>query len=326
MRLLLFASPALLALWALSCLYTVDQAEFAYVTQFGRPVLTRDGALDAGLHLKFPWPVQTVQRVDRRLQAFDLPPVESLTRDAARRTIDKTLTVSAFVCWRIPDAAAVDRFVRTLGTPEAAQRVLGQRVAGRVGAVVSDMPLDDLISVADAGAIDERVARVRRRVLGGSGAESLAAAVLEAYGVELVDVRLRRFNYPEQVRGSIAERIKSERAKKVAEYESQGRREASRIVSEAERDAAKLISAARADAERVRATADAEADRVRNDAHARDPEFYAFLQKLKSYRAMLAESRDVLLLSTRNEMFDVLFGVKKRADAAGTKPPAGPTP
>ena len=115
-----------------------------------------DGAADAGLHLKWPWPIESVQRLERRLQVFDLPPTESLTRDPQKRTVDKTLAVDAFVCWRIPDAGSVDRFIRTAGSPEQAKRLLTTRITGRLAAVVSNMPLDELVQVDDAAAAFDR--------------------------------------------------------------------------------------------------------------------------------------------------------------------------
>src|SRR5207237_2257437 len=123
----------------------VDQAEYAYLTQFGRPVAVLDGESDAGLRLKWPWPVQSVQRLDRRVQLFDLPAVELPTHDPQGRTIDRTLTVEAFVVWRIAGADGADRFLRTVGTPEQARAALGQRVGARLGAVVSALPLDELV-------------------------------------------------------------------------------------------------------------------------------------------------------------------------------------
>src|SRR3954452_16468712 len=108
MRYLLFVLLAGLLVWA--SLFTVDRTEFVYLTQFGRHVATCDGANDAqaGLHLKWPWPFQSVQRLDHRLQYFDLPGAELLTRDPRHNTIDKTLTLDAYVCWRISGANAVD--------------------------------------------------------------------------------------------------------------------------------------------------------------------------------------------------------------------------
>ena len=321
-RVWLIVGVVALLVWAQSTLYTVDQSEFGYVTRFGDPTVTHDGNDDAGLHVKLPWPVDSVQRVDRRLQVFDLPPTEALTRDRQGRTVDKTIAVDAFVCWRVPDAAAADRFIRTVGSAEQARRLLTPRLTGRLAAVISNLPLEDVIQVADAGAVDARSERLRRQVLGlekagddDPNAEPLPAAVLRDYGIELVEVRLRRFTFPEAVRAGIAERIRSERQRKVADYQSEGNREYTRIVSEAKRDAAKTVAEAKAKRQRIEGEADAEADAVRNEAHSKDREFYAFLQKLAAYRAMLAETRDVLLLSAKNELFDLLL----KPPAAGMK-------
>jgi modulator of FtsH protease HflC len=303
-----------LLLWLQSGLYTVDQAEFGYVTRFGDPMVIHDGKDTAGLHTKLPWPIDSVQRIDRRLQVFDLPPTEALTRDRQGRTVDKTIAVDAFVCWRVPDAAAADRFIRTVGTPEQARRLLTPRLTGRLAAVISNLPLEDVIQVADPGAVDARSERLRRQVLGlekagddDPNAEPLPVAVLRDYGIELVEVRLRRFTFPEAVRAGIAERIRSERQRKVADYQSEGNREYTRIVSEAKRDAAKTVAEAKAKRQRIEGEADADADAIRNEAHSKDREFYAFLQKLAAYKAMLAETRDVLLLSAKNELFDMLL-------------------
>ena len=315
-RFLLFvALPLTLLLWGRTAFYAVDQAEFAYVTRFGEPVATHDGATDAGLHVKAPWPADAVLRIDRRLQAFDLPAVESLTRDPANRTVDKTLAVDAFVTWRVPDAAAADKFVRTVGTPEQAKRVLVPRISGRLAAVISNLSLDELIAVADEAGIDARAEKLRRQLLGeDGGSESLRAKVLEEYGIEIVDLRLRRFTYPEAVRSSIAERIRSERARKVADYESEGRKRAADILSAAEKEARTIEADARARKQVIEGQADVEADRVRNDAHARDREFYTFLQKLKAYQLLLSDTRDVLLLSTRHPLFDLLLNPPKAAE------------
>ena len=102
-------------------MFRVDSAEFAYVTRFGQPVGVIDGGSDAGLHLKLPWPIETVRSIDRRAQLLEVPPVESLTRDAKNSTVDKTIIFEAFLTWRVPDAEAADRFVRAVGTPDQAR-------------------------------------------------------------------------------------------------------------------------------------------------------------------------------------------------------------
>ena len=299
--------PIAIVLWLRSALYSVDYSEFAYVTRFGEPVLTQDGRTDAGLHLKWPWPVDAVLRIDGRMQAFDLPAVESLTRDATTKTVDKTLAVDAFMTWRIPDAAAADRFIRTVGTAEQAKRILGPRINGRLAAIISTMPLEDLIAVADEAKIDERTERLRVQLL------SDRDRVRTDYGIEIVDLRVRRFSYPEAVRASIAERIRSERARKVADYESEGRKMAADIASAAEKDARNIEAQARAKKQVIEGQADVDADRIRNEAHAKDPEFYTFLQKLKAYQTMLSETRDVLLLSSQHPLFDLLLSPPSKA-------------
>ena len=317
-RIWLIIGALFLLIWAQSALYTVDQSEFGYVTRFGDPTITRDGKEDAGLHVKLPWPIDSVQRVDRRLQTFDLPPTETLTRDRQGRTVDKTIAVDAFICWRVPNAAATDRFIRTVGSAEQARRLLTPRITGRLAAVISNLPMEDLIKVADAPAVDARAERLHRQILGlervgqdGPNPEDLRAVVLKEYGIELVEVRLRRLTFPEAVRASIAERIRSERQRKVTEYQSEGNKQYTKIVSEAKRDAAKTIAEAKAKRQRIEGEADAEADAIRNEAHSKDRDFYAFLQKLAAYKLMLAETRDVLLLSSKNELFDMLLNPPK---------------
>jgi modulator of FtsH protease HflC len=303
--------PIVLILWLRTAFYAVDVAEYAYVTRFGEPIATRDGGVDAGLHFKLPWPIDAVRRIDRRLQAFDLPAVESLTRDLASKTVDKTIAVDAFVAWRIPDAAAVDRFVRTVGSPEAARRILTPRVNGKLAAIIGTLPLDVLVAVADVAAIDERSRNLRAKLL----EDDLLAKVREEYGIEIVDLRLRRFGFPEAVRASIGDRIRSERARKVADYESEGRQRAADIASAAEKEARTIEAEARAKKQSIEGQADVDADRIRNEAHALDPKFYEFLQKLKTYQTLLNETRDVLLLSSKHPLFDLLLappGVEKK--------------
>jgi modulator of FtsH protease HflC len=315
-----------------SALFTVDRTEFVYLTQFGRHVATFDGANDeqAGLHFKWPWPVQSVQRLDRRLQHFDLAGAELLTRDPRRNTIDKTLTIDAYVCWRIADADGVDRFIRRVGTAEGAQAILGQRVGSELGAAVGQMELDDLIAVGP-GKVDRQRERLRERLLEGSdaGGRSLREVAREDYGIEVVDLRLRRLNHPAAVQQAIFERIRSEREKKAADYISEGQRLAEDIRSASDRRVSEMRAQAEAEAIRLRGLADAEADKIRNEAQSKDPQFYAFLKKLEEYQRMLGDNKSVLLLSTHRELFDVLFNPPSPGGVAPAKspppaPPGGP--
>jgi membrane protease subunit HflC len=303
-----------LALFALLLLrlsvYTVDAAEYAYVTLLGKPVATYDGSdgkNGAGLHVGWPWPVQSVQRLDRRLQHFDLPTTEILTHDPEGKTIDKTLSIEAYVCWRIADADAVDLFIKSLGTPERAQSILGPRVNSLLGAAITQMAMDDLVSI-DAGKqagttkVDEKMKGLRDQLKG-----SLQGPLRKDYGIDLVDIRLRRFSHPGEVRESIFRRIRSERMKKVTEYQSEGERLAKNIESSTDEKVRKLIAEARYEEEKLKGQADTEAMVIRNQAHQRDPEFYAFLKQMEKLQSILGDNKTVLLLSTHRPLFDLLF-------------------
>src|SRR5262249_38269178 len=154
---------------------------------------------------------------DHRLQVFDLAGAELLTHDPKSQTIDKTLTISAYVCWRIADTEGVDRFIRTVGAADRAEVILGQRINSRLGGEVGNMKLDDLISVAPGKEVEERMEKLNRRLLerdnpdegNPGGGPSLKEKIRRNYGIDIVDIRLRRFNYPAQVREAIFDRIRS---------------------------------------------------------------------------------------------------------------------
>ncbi len=298
-----------LLVWLQSSLYTVDQTEFAAVNRLGEPTVTHDGGSQAGLHLKAPWPVDSIRRIDRRMQVFDLPPIEAMTRDRETKKVDKTVTVDAFVCWRIPDSACADKFLRKVGTVEQAQKLLGPRLTGRLSAVISSLPFEELVKVRKPEEAEEQMLSLKNKILEPNTANDspIPDALLEEYGIELVEMRIRRIGFPEAVRSSIAERIRTERREKVAIYQAEASREYRRIVTDAERQAAETLADAKAEKTRIEGQADAEADALRNLAHAQDPEFYAFLQKLSAYKSMLSDTKDTLLISGNHELFDLLL-------------------
>jgi modulator of FtsH protease HflC len=307
------------------CVFTVDRTEYVYRTQFGRHVATYDGAGgDAGLHVKWPWPVESVQRLDRRLQLFDLPGAELMTRDRNRNTIDKTITLDAYVCWRIPDAEHVDQFVRKVGTPEGAQAIISQQLNSELGAAVGKMELDDLISVEPGKdgtdghrlRVDEKRDELRQKLL-----KEMTGS---DYGIEIVDIRLRRLNHPPAVREAIFDRIRSEREKKVADYQSQGDFEAAQIKSKSDYEVARMKTEAEAESIKLRSQADAAADRIRSDAQMKDPQFYSFLKSLEELQRILGDNKSVLYLSTHRELFDTLF--HPPTPGGPPRPPAEPAP
>jgi membrane protease subunit HflC len=308
--------------------YTVDAAEYVYVTVLGQHRVTYDGAnQDGGAGLKFgwPWPIEQVRRLDRRLQQFDLDPTEQLTHDADSNTVDKNLLIDAYVCWKIADKKPldnlqddpVDLFVRRIGTANRARDILAPEITGRLGAAIGQKRMDDFIntSIIDKATgqtkVDATVASLREELLA-----SLKARFLEKYGIELVDIRLRRFNHPGSVRDSIFQRIKSERSKEATKYESEGKLKASNILSQAEESVRKDLAQARREEEIIKADTDTAAMKLRNQAYSQDPEFYEFLKKMEKLQAIVGSQETRLLLSTHRPMFESLFNApRKKGDA-----------
>ena len=308
-------------------LYTVDAAEYVYVTVLGQPTATYAGAAaddGAGLRVGWPWPIQQAQRLDRRLQLFDLPEVEQLTNDPQGKTIDKILTIKAYVCWKISDADAVDRFVKGIGSTDRARAFLAPRINSQLGAAIGQRSMDDLVNTADDPKTGKKLVEITAETLRKELLDKLQGPLRAEYGIDLVDIRLSRFNHPFNVRDSIFNRIRSERSQQVAKYQSEGERQASNILSAAEQEVREKIAQAKSEEAKTRADADTESARIRNQAQSQDPEFYAFLKKMEILQSVLGDQKTMLLLSTHRPMFESLFTPPRpKADLPSSKDKKG---
>lgn len=284
----------------------VDAAEYVYITQFGKPVATYDGQAHAGLHFKLPWPLQSIARFDRRLQAFDVPTQEYLIRDRDEAGQDKPLplTFDLFIAWRIgsvksvDDAAAVDRFVRSFGSIDRAQQYLRTQVVSRLKVELGDILLHDLINT-EAGKlkISHMMERVRTApAKPGQDQPSLQQLAGEV-GIELVDVQLRRFNHPLLVRDDIYNKIREERRREAETYRNQGFESAARIRAEGDLQARRIKADADAARTRKEGQAEAEAVRLLNEAALANPELYGIVRLLKGTQKMFADDKTQLILS-----------------------------
>ncbi len=291
-------------------LYTVDAAEYVYVTVLGQPVATYDGAAaenGAGLKIGWPWPIQQAQRLDRRLQIFDLPEIEQLTNDPDGKTVDKMLLLKAYVCWKIADGDGVDRFIKGIGSADRAKAFLAPRINSQLGAAFGQLRMDDLINVADDPNTGKKLVDVTTEQLRQHLLETLREPMRKEYGIDLVDIRLSRFNHPINVRASIFERIKSERSKKVAEYQSDGELQSKNILSKADQEVREKLAQARTEEEAIKADADTEASKIRNQAYSQDREFYQFLKTMEKLQSIVGGENTRLLLSTHRPLFELLF-------------------
>jgi membrane protease subunit HflC len=308
--------------------FTVGPTEFVYLTQFGQHMATYDGAdadHDAGLHTCWPWPVQAVQRLDRRLQYFDLPATELPTRDARSQAagkdvenrIDKMLIVEAYVCWRISGKDNVDVFIRKLGTPEAVQDIVGKRISDHLGGVISQLNTRDLINI-DADLVESNMNKLWRETL-----EALQNPMREKYGIDLVDVRLRRFYHSPNVTRNIYETIRAKRKAKAEEYYAKGRYDAAKIEKDADVAAQKIEDLANKVADQRKEDALTDALDIRNQAHKKDKELHEFLQSMKTLKEALKKNKTLLLLSANRSIFQMLLEPPQASPAVGAPPGNG---
>lgn len=288
----------LAALLTFASVYTLDEAEQAIIVQFGAPV--GDPITQPGLHFKLPF-VQEVRRFDRRLLSWDGDPNQIPTRGEQFISVDTTAR------WRIADPLKFLQSVRDeFGAQSRLNDILDSVVRDHIAATELveivrskdwEVSVEDLERAAAVGESDEEILRQEVE----AGREEMIRSILETaqkqmpqYGIELVDIRLKRVDYVEAVQERVFERMIAERQRMAEQFRSEGRGRAAEIEGETERLLAEIKSEAERDAEIIRGRADAEATRVYNEAFGSDPEFYAFFRTLESYSDSL--NKDVTLI------------------------------
>ena len=269
-------------------IFFVDESEYVYVTQFGQPVRF---CRDPGLEIK--WPYQSLRRFDRRLQVFEPPAREMLTEDK------ENLNFAWYVCWRLPGTEDVSRanattieqrvrqFLEAVGSNEVAENRLEERVQAALAAEIGRTRLTQLISLQEGGV---QLPKIAERVT-----QSLRPTVVEQFGIEIVDIRLKRFTYPEAVKAAVFAEIRSERERVAVQYRAQGASEKAKIQSLADLQRDLLLAQAKREALTIRGTGEAKAIEIFNQAHSQDPKFYELLKTLETYRSMLDDQTTVVL-------------------------------
>ena len=293
----------------ISAAYTLDETEQAIILQFGRPV--GETVREPGLHFKMPF-IQEVRRFDKRLLAWDGDPNQIPTKGREFISVDTTAR------WKIVDALTFYESVRDEnGAQSRLDDIIDSVVRDKVSSTdlveivrshdweVSETDIERMENVAPAEGKEvlTREIRMGRQKLTRSILEEASTGMPQKYGIELMDVRIKRLNYIPEVRQQVFARMTSERQRIAEEFRSEGEGEGSRIRGETSRELAEIRSEAKRKAEIVRGEADAEATRIYNAAYSSDPEFYAFSRTLESYGKSLSEET-VLVLGMDSEYFD----------------------
>lgn len=261
--------------------FVVRETERAVMLQFGDVVRTD---IPSGLHFKIPY-VNSVRKFDARILTVDATPQRYLTLE------QKALLVDSYAMWRITD---VERFyTATSGDESRANALLAQRVNDGLRNKFGERDLQEVVSGQRDALMNELTTE-------------LNTYVADEYGIEVIDVRVKRIDLPDDVRSSVYERMTSERQREAQQLRSRGNELAIGIEADADRQEAVLLVEAYRDSERIRGEGDAQAAAIYSAAYTQDPEFYSFTRSLNSYRDTFSSKSDVMLLDPESDYFKYL--------------------
>jgi len=267
------------------CVFTVGGGEFAVVTQFGRPVRVES---TPGLKVKLPAPFQTVARFDRRLFALVPTPREFLTLGK------KNVIASGFILWRVYDPK---KFMQTVFDRVGAESRLGDILFAELGAALGGAPFPAFVSTAPgeyrAEAILADVTRQYREI------------AWRDYGIDVVDVRLRRLDFPEQNRASVFARMKSERIRISMQYRSEGEEEGLKIRAAGERAKSGILGEAYKLSQQIRGEGEARAAKIYAESLTQAPNFYRFVRSIDAMKKTV-DKETTMVLPVDSELFQLL--------------------
>jgi len=277
----LVGSLFLALLLVANSLFVVKETERAVMLQFGELV---NADIEPGLHVKIPW-VNTVRKFDARIQTEDSTSERFLTLE------QKALEVDSYAKWRIVDVGQF--YVSTRGNVATAGALLAERINDGLRDQIGARTLIEVVS----GERDQLMIALT---------EELNETTASDIGIEVIDVRVKRIDLPDDVRSSVYERMITERNREAQELRSRGEELAIGIRADADRQAVIFEAEAYRDAERIRGEGDAEATGIYASAYNRDTEFFAFLRSLNAYRETFSSKNDVLLLDPDSDYFKYL--------------------
>jgi len=258
-------------------LYTIDPTEQVLVLQFGAPVAV---VTDPGLHAKLPWPWQTVSYIDKRLLKIEAPAEEVITQDKKRIVVD------AFARWRIVDPL---RFYETLIDQNGAQSRLLPILSSDLRRVLGSQTFITMLSSARADLMHD----IRDDMNQESG----------RFGINVVDVRIRHADLPQQNSEAIYRRMQQERKREANEFRAEGEEISQRIKSRADREVTVLTAEANRESQILRGEGEAEKTRILADAYGQDADFFAFYRSMRAYQDALPGTNTTVVLSPQSEFF-----------------------
>ncbi len=310
MKQLIALSVIILAVFIfLTCTFAVDETEQVVITQFGRSV--GEPKVEPGLYFKLPF-IQRVNVFPKNLLEWDGDPGQIPTKDKTY------LWVDTFARWRIVDPL---KYLETVNNERSAMARLDDIIDAGVRNFVTSHPLIETVrktnrelDTFEIGLEETKEKSHLGEVKVGrekitQGILKASRAKLEKFGIDLVDVKIKRINYVEEVRKSVYGRMIAERKQIAEKFRSEGRGEAQKIEGEKDKMLKQITSEAYRTSQEIKGKADAESTRIYADAYSRDPDFYSFVKTLEIYRETLSQDNS-LIMTTDSELFKYLKSYK----------------
>ncbi len=272
---------AVLLMVASSTLYVVSETERGVKLRFGRLI---EADIQPGLHIKMPF-ADDVRLFDARVLTVDAQPASFFTVEKKR------LIVDSYAKWRISNVETY--YKATGGVETVARNRLANRVNNGLRNQFGTRTLHEVVS-GERDALMEDIT------------SDLNESVLGSLGIEVVDVRVKRIDLPQEVSSQVFRRMTAEREKEATELRSTGKEKAERIRASADRERTIELANAYRDAEQLRGTGDAEAAGIYADAYQQDPEFYSFVRSLNAYKNSFSNKGDVMLVAPDSDFFKYL--------------------
>ncbi|NGZ85398.1 protease modulator HflC [Duganella aceris] len=266
-----------------STVFVVDQRRYAIVFALGQ---IKEVIREPGLHFKLPPPFQNVLFLDNRIMTIETPDAERFI------TAEKmNILIDSFVKWRIGRSESAPKlYYVTFGGDEG-------RARDRMSQIVK-AALNEEITKRTVG---EVISGQRGKVMEGIRTKVVQEAA--QIGVEIIDVRLKRVEYVEQINNSVYDRMKAERLRVANELRSTGSADSEKIRADADRQRSVILAEAYRDAEEIRGDGDAKASAIYAEAFGRNPEFYKFYRSLEAYRATFKNHGDVMVMDSSSDFF-----------------------
>jgi len=276
---LLLILSTLLLFVGFSCFFVMDERQQGLVLQFGEP---KRVIQTSGLHFKIPL-IQNVVRYDKRILEYNLPVEEVIAVDKKRMLID------SFARFKIIDPL---EFYKTVGNEVNVRNRLNSNVISSLRRVVGRVTLDELLSSERSNIMDSIKIEVNGEAT--------------RFGIEVVDVRIRRADLPEANSQAIFERMISERVREAKEFRAKGAEEAQRIRAEADKEKTVILAEATRQSEILKGEGESISIDTYADAFKRDPEFYSFYRSMQAYSKVLGEEGTTMILSPDSEFLQFL--------------------